>query len=62
MVLETIKKNIDSAKKLIGDFIPKFPFRECGCHKALENTIMTNKAVWPDITKKKLNEIIKRFI
>ena len=62
MVLETMKKNIISAKKLLTSVIPKINYGECECHNSLENAFLTQKGYWPDDTKKKLDLIIKRFL
>jgi len=62
MVLENIRKNIDSSKKMLNLIIPKLVDDGCSCQKSLEGTIMTPKNLWPETTKKNLDIIIKRFL
>ncbi len=61
MVLENMKKNINNAKKLLSDVIPKIGEYKCSCHSSLENTILTKKEFWPKETKEKLELLIGRF-
>lgn len=62
MVLENMKKNINNAKKLLSDVIPKIGEYQCSCHSSLVNAIMTNKEFWPKETKEKLDLLIGRFL
>ncbi len=62
MVLENMKKNSETAKKLLSEIIPKLDYDECSCHKSLENAILTDKKFWPKETIKKLDIIINRLL
>lgn len=62
-VIQIIKKNVDTAKRIIKDAILKLPKeRECHCKDALKNAIMTDTKLIPMKTKKKLGLIIEKYI
>ncbi len=61
MVLENMGKNIISAKKILGEVIPKIGEHECSCHSSLNTAIITQKEDWPKETKENLDLLIKRF-
>ncbi|MFZ3091001.1 MAG: S-methyl-5'-thioadenosine phosphorylase [Nitrospirota bacterium] len=62
-VIQIIKKNVDTAKRIIRDAILKLPKeRECHCKDALKNTIMTDPKLIPQKTKKRLELIIGKYI
>lgn len=61
MILENMGKNINNAKKLLSEVIKKIGDYKCSCHSSLTNAIVTNKEVWPEETKNKLEILIKRF-
>ena len=62
MVIQTMNKNIHTAKKLLSDLIPKIGNDECGCHTSMEYAIMTHKEHWPKDAKEKMGLIIERFL
>lgn len=62
MVLKTMAKNIDSAKKLLVNVLPELGTEDCVCNSSLNNTIMTQKDLWPINTKRKLHHIIKKYL
>lgn len=62
MVLSTMKKNIENAKALLKEIIPKISYENCSCHNSLSNSIITAKEYWPKKTVKKLEFILKKYI
>ena len=63
MIIENLNKNIETAKKLIKNLIPKLTGeRNCQCKEALKYAIITDKKLIPDTTKKKLDIIIGKYI
>jgi 5'-methylthioadenosine phosphorylase len=54
-VLEVLKKNVETAKKMIRQTIPRINAeRKCECRTALEHAILTDRKLIPEETKKKL--------
>ncbi|MFH1837154.1 MAG: S-methyl-5'-thioadenosine phosphorylase [Candidatus Omnitrophota bacterium] len=63
MIIETLNKNIETAKKMLINTIENIPNdRVCGCSRALENTIVTPKDQVPKQKLKDLGPIIDGFI
>ena len=63
MVIESLTKNVETAKKLIKRLVPKLSGkRKCQCKDALKHAIITDKKLIPDSTKKKLDIIIGKYI
>ena len=62
-VIQIIKQNVDTAKKIIRDAVLNIPKeRDCHCKDALANTIMTDPKLIPLKTKKRLELIIGKYI
>ena len=62
-VIAILMKNVDTAKKIIKEAVPKIPAkRECHCKEALKNAIMTRAELIPEKTKKDLELIIGKYI
>ena len=62
-VIQIIKQNVDTAKKIIRDAVLNIPKeRDCHCKDALANTIMTDPKLIPPKTKKRLELIIGKYI
>lgn len=62
-VIQIIKQNVDTAKRIIRDAILNIPKgRDCHCKDALANTIMTDPKLIPLKTKKRLELIIGKYI
>jgi 5'-methylthioadenosine phosphorylase len=62
-VIQIIKQNVDTAKRIIRDAILNIPKeRDCHCKDALANTIMTDPKLIPPKTKKRLELIIGKYI
>jgi 5'-methylthioadenosine phosphorylase len=60
-VVEILRQNSDTAKKIIQEALTKINFTDCECMHSLESAIMTDKKSWPDKTKEDLKVILKRF-
>lgn len=63
MVLETLNKNIDTAKAIIREAVGKISGpRGCPCASALQNAILTDRAKISDGTKKRLELLIGKYL
>ncbi len=63
LVIRNLQKNIENAKKIIKEVVNLLPEeRDCKCHHALENAIMTDKSLIPPKIKKDLDVIIGKYI
>lgn len=65
LILENLRKNIDGAKKIIGELIPRLSSEretDCPCRNALANVIVTAADLIPMETKKNLAPIIGKYI
>jgi len=63
MVINYLNKNIANAKKIIALFCEKVPAETtCSCRNALQNAIITNPAMIPNKTFRKLELIIGKYI
>lgn len=62
IVLDNLRRNAETAKKIVADVIPQIP-REPNwpCHSALDNSIMTEKKLWPAKTKKELAPLLGKY-
>ena len=62
-VVQTLKKNISTAKKIIQSVVPNMSDeRHCKCARALENAIMTDADAIPPITRKKLDLLVGKYL
>lgn len=61
MVLETMAKNIEAAKKVLAKAIETIETKDCPCHSSMQYAVMTDKSLWPASTKRKLHEILKKY-
>lgn len=62
-VIQIIKQNVNTAKKIMRDAVLNIPKeRDCHCKDALANTIMTDPKLIPPKTKKRLELIIGKYI
>lgn len=63
MVVEVMKKNINTAKAILSNVIPKITnARTCLCASALKNAIVTEPKLIPQATKERLKLIIGKYI
>jgi len=63
VILSTLLKNADTAKKIIKLAVSRIPEkRNCGCATALEGAIVTAPELIPAEQKKKLNRLIGKYI
>ncbi|MFH1032352.1 MAG: S-methyl-5'-thioadenosine phosphorylase [Chloroflexota bacterium] len=63
MIIATLRKNVDTAKKIIKLAVKRIPGkRECECATALKTAIVTAPEAIPPEQKKKLNLLIGKYI
>jgi 5'-methylthioadenosine phosphorylase len=63
MVIENLKKNAAQAKRVVVETIPLIPETPTwDCHNALRNAIMTDRKLWPAVTKTKLRPILEKYL
>jgi 5'-methylthioadenosine phosphorylase len=63
MVIENLRANATSARRLLLDVLPRIPTEPAWpCHFALENAILTDRNVWPVKTLKRLAPILSRLL
>ncbi len=63
MVLETLKRNIDTTRQIIKLAAGRMPPRDrCGCSQALKNTIVTDPAYIPARMKEDLDLIVGKYL
>jgi 5'-methylthioadenosine phosphorylase len=63
MVIDNLKRNAATAKAIISHVIPQLPAQaDWPCHRALQNSIMTEKSLWPAATKRALKPIIAKYL
>ena len=63
VILNTMRQNIDTAKKIIKLVVSRIPEeRNCGCATALETAIVTDPELIPAEQKKKLNRLIGKYL
>ena len=63
MVIDNLKRNAATAKAIISHVIPQLPAQaDWPCHRALQNSIMTEKSLWPAATKRALKPIIGKYL
>ena len=63
IILETLHKNVDTAKKIIKLAVGRIPDkRDCGCATTLETAIVTAPEMIPDEQRRKLNLLIGKYL
>ncbi len=63
VILNVLRQNIDTAKKIIKLAVSRIPEkRNCGCATALETAIVTDPELIPAEQRKKLNLLIGKYI
>lgn len=61
IIVEYLHRNSDCAKAIIRDALPHIPAAPgCSCHQALQNTILTERSLWPPKTCRDLEPILAR--
>ena len=62
-VIANLMANVDKARKIIAHAIGKIPTApQWPEHRALDNAILTERALWPEATCQKLSPILGRFL
>lgn len=63
MIIENLSKNVENAKRIIKAALPLIGVeKDCKCKHALKDTIVTQKEMIPEETKKVLNLIIEKYL
>lgn len=63
IVLDYLRRNAEMAKLIIASTIPQIPAEpNWPCHSALNNSIMTDKKLWPAKTKKELAPLLAKYL
>lgn len=62
MVVANLKNNAEQARRVIVDALPRIPGAPCSCHSALDNSVLTDRAHWPDKTQKELKPLLARLV
>ena len=63
IILDTMHKNVDTAKKIIKLAVSRIPEkRDCGCVTALETAFVTPLELIPAEQKKKLDLLIGKYL
>jgi 5'-methylthioadenosine phosphorylase len=63
IVLDNLRRNAEMAKRVIAATIPKIPAApNWPCHSALNNSIMTDKKLWPAKRKKELAPLLAKYL
>lgn len=61
-VIEHLLANAETAKKMLGEVIAKIPTEpNWPEHRALDSALVTDRKLWPEETRKKLDAILRRF-
>ncbi|MGI8436535.1 MAG: S-methyl-5'-thioadenosine phosphorylase [Chthoniobacterales bacterium] len=62
-VIGHLVANAEAAKKILAHAIPQIPSEaNWPAHSALDSALVTDKKLWPEATKKKLETILARFL
>ncbi len=63
MVMENLRKNIETAKAMLADTIRNMPEeRSCDCAEALRHAVVTAREAIPEETLEKLKPIVEGFV
>ena len=63
MVIENLKRNAETAKRVVAGVIPKIPTEATWpCHSALKNAIMTDPKAWPKKTVTELKPLLSKYL
>ena len=63
MVIENLKRNAETAKRVVAGVIPKIPTEATwSCHSALRNAIMTDPKAWPKKTVTELKPLLAKYL
>jgi len=61
-IIKVLHQNADNAAKLVAEAVAAMPAAvTCKCHSALKNAIITDRSVWPEATKKKLELLVGKY-
>jgi 5'-methylthioadenosine phosphorylase len=61
-VFEHVLANAEAAKKILAEVIPRLPSEpNWPEHRALDSALVTDRKLWPTVTREKLKAILERF-
>jgi 5'-methylthioadenosine phosphorylase len=62
LVIANLQKNAAMAKAIVARAISAIPNEPgCSCHNALKNAVMTDKKLWPSVTRRNLKPILEKY-
>jgi 5'-methylthioadenosine phosphorylase len=62
-ILAVLNQNVTTAQRIIAQVIPYLPTtRPCACGRALENAIITDRAVIPQAVKQELSILVSKYL
>ncbi len=63
MVVANLNRNAEQARRIVQHVIPHLPIEpDWPCHSALENSILTDRKVWPRKTVQELRPLLARYL
>lgn len=63
MVLENLRRNADTARRVIQKVVPTLPKQpDWDCHRALATALLTPPELWPEETVQTLHPILKKYL
>lgn len=63
MVIANLTRNAATAKQILNHVIPRIATqKQCSCHSALRNAIMTDKKMWPAKTRAELEPLLQKYL
>ena len=63
MILDTIKKNVSTARNIIKGSLPKInAARKCACPEAMKYAVVTDKSLIPDEIKERMELLIGKYL
>lgn len=61
-VVQTLRQNVERAKTLIREAVPRLGVRKCRCGEALKDAILTDTAAIPFETRRRLAAIVGKYL
>ena len=60
LIVSNLVRNVATAKRIVADVARALPARDCACAHALDNAIVTARALWPEETARDLTPLLSR--
>lgn len=62
MIIDNLHKNAARAKAIIAKVISHIPEKPCcSCHDSLRNAILTDRKLWPALTRRELEPLLRKY-